>query len=121
MKTGLSIAFVAVAAAFWAAPASACTRSAYRYGMNYPSASARWTVLRNRPCRSHLNVGSLYLVGLTFIEKPRHGIAGSASRYQYAYQPDKDYVGPDRFVMRIDFTYRGASGHTDVAFDINVR
>ena len=121
MKTGLSIAIVATAAALAAAPASACTRSGYRYGMDYASATSRWTVNRNKPCRGYLNVGNLYLVGLTFIEKPKHGIAGSASRYQYAYQPDKDYVGPDRFVMRIEFNLRGVNGHTDVTFNVNVR
>ena len=110
-----------MAAALWASPASACTRSGYRYGMGFPSATARWTVVRNKPCRSTINAGGLYLKGLSFVEKPRHGMVGSASRYQYAYQPERDYVGPDRFVMRIEFDYRGETQRTDVTFDIQVR
>jgi hypothetical protein len=95
-----------------------CSRQPVRFGGGVPTASTVWKVWRGTNCRSALRPGLAALLGLSLARPAQHGVAGVASRYQYGYQPDAGYTGPDSFVLKIDFDDRGR--HETTLLTVNV-
>lgn len=112
---------LALVAAFIATSAEArCKRAGYRFGPGVPETTTSWRVQAGTTCTSALRPGTVFLLGLAIASPSQHGVAGTGSRYQYAYNPRPGFVGRDRFVLRIDYDFRGARGATRVNVDVDV-
>lgn len=97
-----------------------CKRAGYRFGPDVGETSTTWQVEAGTACTARLRAGRVFLYGLSIVQRARHGVAGSGSRYQYGYKPAADFTGRDQFVMRIDYDFRGARGSTIVRVDVDV-
>jgi hypothetical protein len=116
---------ICLAAWAWFAPFSAahaaCSRQWFSFGRSMPHASSKWTVEKGSTCQDALRITYVSLIGLTIARPASHGVAGVASRYQFGYQPDAGYVGPDSFVLKIEFDDRGRRETTLLTVDVTVR
>jgi hypothetical protein len=64
---------------------------------------------RDEPCTIFYGMFSA-IKGYSVVQRPRHGALGSSGydgiRYMTAYKPDKGYVGPDEFAVKIRYEPR---------------
>lgn len=117
------IAALAVAAPTLAlAQQGGCSRGGFRYGLGIAETSAIWRVTPGKPCTASLNLaGTMRLTRLSIEQPARVGLAGTGSRYQFAYNPRPGQTERDQFVLRIDFEQRGVPGVTRVRIDVAPR
>lgn len=123
MRRGIACGLAVAALFATASPAQAlCTRTPFRFGDGVTQATAQWIVQKGGACAGLLTTGGLTTLRKLSIARPAaHGVAGVASRFQFAYKPDANFVGRDSFVARIDFDVRGAVGTTLVTVEVTVR
>jgi hypothetical protein len=121
MTTRALLAAAALLACLPATSAEArCKRAGYRFGPAVAETSTTWRVKAGTACTATLRPGRVFLHGLSIVQGARHGVAGSGSRYQYAYKPAPDFTGRDQFILRIDHDFRGARGSTTVRVNVDV-
>jgi hypothetical protein len=105
-----------------AAQQGGCSRTGFRFGLGIAETSARWVVVPGQPCTGVLNPSGVMQIDRLSIEQgARVGVAGTGSRYQFAYNPRPGQSERDQFVLRIDFMQRGVRGVTRVRIDVVTR
>jgi hypothetical protein len=107
-------------------PAQAACRFHFRWntGPQDEEVGSRMVVRRDTICKGRHRLGKRdpgSFVETRFPRPPQHGVAGSASRYEYAYRPAPGYVGKDAFDMLIVMDMDGKPRHILVHFDVTVR
>ena len=119
MTFGLAVAMLVATAS---GAQARCSSTPFRFGEGVTQATAQWAVEKGTPCAGRLSTfGLTALSKLSIARQAAHGVAGVASRFQFAYNPDPNFVGRDSFVARIDFDHRGAPGTTLVTVEVTVR
>ncbi len=122
MKASLLAVLCAVAPTLAVAQQGGCSRTGFRFGIGIAETSARWIVNPGQPCTATLTPGGVTELQRISIEQgARIGVAGTGSRYQFAYNPRPGQSERDQFVLRIDFTQRGIAGVTRVRIDVEPR
>lgn len=81
--------------------------------------SAKIVVVKNTIC-TQTTWGGEGQLGYDFPVRPKNGQVASASVYEWAYRPRKDFVGHDQFKMVSKWLYRGKNSRAFIEWDVEV-
>jgi len=81
-----------------------------------------WVVSSGGTCTVDFHIsGASEILGVAVKVRPKHGIAGSASRYAIGYQAAKGYTGADSFVFNLILKTNGQFGVATYNVNITVK
>ena len=121
-QTALAAALALPLSALGAAAASAdCQFGYFRWGPSYAELRTTIRVPHNGACRKDLKtLDFVAMQEITVTRPPKHGVAGKASKYDFAYKPAEGFSGKDDFEINVLFDYNGRPGNSRLSFDVTV-
>jgi hypothetical protein len=119
--TGLALAFGAVLIPD-AARADACAHSFELRLTSEGPWPAYGRTKRDTPCTSWFlaRAGAVVYKRLYRVENAQHGSVGLQQGGYFSYSPNRGYVGPDRFTLRVCGTHDGKDGCATLIFNMTV-
>ena len=118
---GLAFAFAAIPMSN-AALADACAHSFELRLTSEGPWPAYGRTKRDTPCTSWFlsRTGSVVYKRLYRVENAQHGSVGLRQGGYFSYTPNRGYVGPDRFTLRVCGTTDGKDGCANLIFNMTV-
>jgi hypothetical protein len=105
---------------------AACSHTALRFESGTHQ-RIQMNVVRNTECTVYAQAGSTSqasgiasFLGVRVSRKPVSGIAGVASKHEWAYKPNPGFVGRDRFSVEITFVRNTQSVPQTLLVDVDV-